>query len=103
MKITLPQKNGHRLKTPSSKLTILVSFCWEKNFIRNNAHNFFILSPLKRLTTSGVDPFLGFGGGGGGQMLEKLQIAKSQYQTLRALKLKWCMFSGIFILNLMVL
>ena len=23
---------------------ILVSSCWEKNFIRNNAHNFFILS-----------------------------------------------------------
>ena len=42
--MTLPQKNGNRIKTPSSKLTILVSSCWEKNFIRNNAHNFFILS-----------------------------------------------------------
>ena len=42
--MTLPQKNGSRIKTPSSKLTILVSFCWEKNFIRNNAHNLFILS-----------------------------------------------------------
>ena len=44
LKMTLPQKNGHRIKTPSSKLTILVSSCWKKNFIRNNAHNFFILS-----------------------------------------------------------
>ena len=44
LKMTLPQKNGHRIKTPSSsKLTILVSSYW-KNFIRNNAHNFFILS-----------------------------------------------------------
>ena len=42
--MTLPQKNGHRIKTPSSKLTILVSSCSEKNSIRNNAHNFFILS-----------------------------------------------------------
>ena len=42
--MTLPQKNGHRIKMPSSKLTILVSSCWGKNFIRNNAHNFFILS-----------------------------------------------------------
>ena len=44
LKMALPQKNGHRIKTPSSKLTILVSSCWEKNFIRNNTHNFFILS-----------------------------------------------------------
>ena len=44
LKLTLPQKNGSRIKMPSSKLTILVSSCWEKNFIRNNAHNFFILS-----------------------------------------------------------
>ena len=44
MKMTLPQKNIHRIKKPSSKLTILVSSCWENNFIRNNAHNFFILS-----------------------------------------------------------
>ena len=42
--MTLPQKNGRRIKTSSSKLTILVSSCSEKNFIRNNAHNFFILS-----------------------------------------------------------
>ena len=44
LKMTLPQKNGHRIKTPSSELTILVSSCWEKIFIRNNALNFFILS-----------------------------------------------------------
>ena len=43
-KMTLPQKNGSRIKTPSSKLKILVSSCWKKNFIRNNAHNYFILS-----------------------------------------------------------
>ena len=42
--ITLPQKHGHRIKTPSSKLMILVSSCWENNSIRNNAHDFFILS-----------------------------------------------------------
>ena len=28
-------------KTPSSKLTILVSSYWKKNFIRNNVHKFF--------------------------------------------------------------
>ena len=58
--MTLPQKNGHGIKTPSSKLTILVSSCWEKNFIRNNAHNFFILSLvfLKLLIVS-VAFFLG--------------------------------------------
>ena len=44
LKMTLPHKNGHRIKMPSSTLTILVSSCWKKNFIRNNAHNFFILS-----------------------------------------------------------
>ena len=58
--MTLPQKNGHRIKTPSSKLTILVSSCWKKNCIRNNAHNFFILSLvfLKLLIVS-VAFFLG--------------------------------------------
>ena len=40
LKITLPQKNSRRIKTPSSKLMILVSSCWEKNFMHNNAHNF---------------------------------------------------------------
>ena len=60
LKMTLPQKNGHRIKTPSIKLTILVSSCWEKKFIRNNAHNFFILSLvfLKLLIVS-VAFFLG--------------------------------------------
>ena len=43
LKITLPQKNGSRIKTPSSKLTILVSSCWEKHYTNNNAHKFFIL------------------------------------------------------------
>ena len=42
-KITLPQKNSHRIKTPSSNLTIVVSSCWGKNFIHNKAQNFFIL------------------------------------------------------------
>ena len=58
--MTLPQKNGHRIKTPSSKLTILVSSCWEKNFVRNNAHNFSLLSLifLKLLIVS-VAFFLG--------------------------------------------
>ena len=60
LKMALPQKNGHRIKTPSSKLTILVSSCWEKNFICNNAHNFFIPSLvfLKLLIVS-VAFFLG--------------------------------------------
>ena len=40
-KITLPQKNGSRIKMPSSKLTILVSSCWEKNYTNNDAHKFF--------------------------------------------------------------
>ena len=44
LKMTLSQKNGHIIKTPSSKLTILVSSCSEKNSICNNAHNCFILS-----------------------------------------------------------
>ena len=60
LKMTLPQENGHRIKTPSSNLKILMSSCWEKNFIRNNAHNFFILSLvfLKLLIVS-VAFFLG--------------------------------------------
>ena len=45
LKMTLPQKNGHRLKTPSSELTILVSSCSEKNSTRNNVHNFFYSVP----------------------------------------------------------
>ena len=46
LKITLPQKNGHRIKMPKSKLMSLVSSCWEKNCIRKNAQNFFNLSLL---------------------------------------------------------
>ena len=37
LKMTLPPKNGSRIKTPSSKLLILVSFCWKKNVLRINA------------------------------------------------------------------
>ena len=37
LKMTLPQKNGSRIKTPSSKSLILVSFCWKKYFLRINA------------------------------------------------------------------
>ena len=60
LKMTMHQKSGNRIKTPSSKLAFLVSSCWEKNFIRNNAHNFFILSLvfLKLLIVS-VAFFLG--------------------------------------------
>ena len=32
LKMTLPQKNGHRIKTPSSKLIILVVILLEKEF-----------------------------------------------------------------------
>ena len=83
LKMTLPQRNGDRIKTPSSKLTILVSSCWEKNDRNNDAHKFFILLLvfLKLLIVS-VAFFLGhpvfsnvkvakidgsaWGGGGGG-------------------------------------
>ena len=34
LEIDIASENGHIIKTPSSKLTILVSSCWEKNFIR---------------------------------------------------------------------
>ena len=37
LKITLPQKNGSRIKTPSSKSLILVSLCRKKNVLFNNA------------------------------------------------------------------
>ena len=39
----IASENGHRMQTPSSKLMILVSSCWKKNFIRNNGHSLFIL------------------------------------------------------------
>ena len=61
LNMTLPQENGHRIKTPSLKLTILVSSYWEKKrYIRNNAHNFFILSLVfLRLLIESVAFFLG--------------------------------------------
>ena len=37
LKMTLPQKNCSRIKTPSSKSLILVSFCWKKNVLLINA------------------------------------------------------------------
>ena len=37
LKMTLAQKNCSRIKTPSSKSWIFVSFCWKKNFLRTNA------------------------------------------------------------------
>ena len=40
----IASENGHRIQTPSSKLIILVSTCWKKNFIRNNGHSLFSLS-----------------------------------------------------------
>ena len=54
------KKTANRIQTPSSKLMILVSSCWKKNFIRNNRHSLFILSLvfLKSLIVS-VAFFLG--------------------------------------------
>ena len=46
LKMTLPQKNGYRIKTPSSKLMILVSFCWEKNYMYALMHTTFSFCPL---------------------------------------------------------
>ena len=37
LKMTLPHKNGSRIKMPSSESLILVSFCWKKNFLLINA------------------------------------------------------------------
>ena len=57
----IASKNGHRIKTPFSKLMILHGvILLEKNFIRNTAHNLFILSLvfLKSLIVS-VAFFLG--------------------------------------------
>ena len=53
-------KNFSRIKTPSSKVTILVSSCWKTNFIPNNVHNFFILSLVfLKLLIASVAFFLG--------------------------------------------
>ena len=38
-------RNGHRIKTPSSKLTILVSSCWEKEFLYAIMHTTFSFCP----------------------------------------------------------
>ena len=37
LKLTLPQKNCSRIKTPSSKSLILVLFCWKKDVLLINA------------------------------------------------------------------
>ena len=37
LKMALPQRNVSRIKTPSSKSLILVSFCWKKNVLLINA------------------------------------------------------------------
>ena len=58
--MTLPQKNSNRIKMHSSQLMILVSFCWQKNFILNNAYNCHILSLVYfKLLIVGVAFFLG--------------------------------------------
>ena len=60
LKMTLPQKNRHRIRTSSSKLMILVSICWENDFIQINAHNFSTLSlAFLKLLIVGVAFFLG--------------------------------------------
>ena len=60
LKMTLPQKNGSRIKTPSSKLLILVSFCWKKKILRINALTNLIESLISlKLEIIGVAFFLG--------------------------------------------
>ena len=60
LKMTLPQKNGSRIKTPSSKLLILVLFCWEKNVLLINALTNLIQSLISlKLLIVGVAFFLG--------------------------------------------
>ena len=62
--------NGHRIKTPSSKLMILVSSCWEKNYMCHNTHNFVILSLVfLKLLIVDVAFFLGHPVSVPGQML----------------------------------
>ena len=62
LKMTLLQKNGYRIKMPSSKSLILVSFCWNKNFLRiyaltnliyNVVPNFFEISDCRCCILSG--------------------------------------------------
>ena len=60
LKMTLPQKNGSRIKTPSSKSLIWVSFCWEKYVLLINAltNSILLLISLK-LVILAVAFFLG--------------------------------------------
>ena len=46
LKMTLPQKIGHRIKTPSSKLTILVSYLAGKRILHTIMHTSFSFCPL---------------------------------------------------------
>ena len=58
--MTLPQKNGSRIKTPSSKSLIFVSFCWKKNVLLLNALTNLIQSLISlKLVIVGVAFFLG--------------------------------------------
>ena len=58
--MTLPQENGSRIKTPSSKSLILVSFCWKKNALLINALTNVIYSLISlKLVIVGVAFFLG--------------------------------------------
>ena len=59
--MTLSQKNCSRVKTPSSKSLILVSFCWKKNVLLINAlTNFDLVSDFFEISDRiGVAFFLG--------------------------------------------
>ena len=60
LKITLPQKNGPRIKTPSSKSLILVSFCRKENVLLINALTKLIYSMVSlKLVIKIVAFFLG--------------------------------------------
>ena len=60
LKMTLPQKNCSRIKTPSSKSLILLSFGWKKNVLLINALTNFILCLISlKLVIVGVAFFLG--------------------------------------------
>ena len=58
--MTLPQKNGSGIKTPLSKSSILVSFCWRKNVLLINALTNQIQSLISlKLVIKSVAFFLG--------------------------------------------
>ena len=58
--MTLPQKNDSRIKTPSSKSLILVSFCWKINVLFINTLTNLIWSLISlKLVIVGVAFFLG--------------------------------------------